>query len=1792
MSTLGVDGTVQPMSSLPSLEDGIHLRWGFGLARGFPQYGYYLYRRDHIGPQVEPISINRGLHPGWDPAPGDTFEVDHWTVTVEKATGLAIGDEYTLDSQGSVSDGADGIQEFHLGTSTNAAEDDSDDGGEPIFHSASFQTHSYPSSANSGRRSRSGSSSSLDVNVGSGTPTTLLAGEESKPREALALDTDTLVDIASTYEPEAFPGLPQGGSVRLSLPEPAFRVDLTIKPTFPGSTLPFGPTLWRWAMSASAYAGEVPLDEKSRLPQGTVTLRGDAITEIGVSGLGTVVEIEVYPVSARVDEGWELVPGAPTPITLPVSHPAYGADPTAEDVDAARTTAEDRIAYRDPDRYTADPPGRSSNGSVTTTDGSPIVHGSGTDWTTADVGAMFGVTSDASAYVVVQVLDSERLVLSRPFDGSFEDVDYELADDNFGRLYDATIELVSGTDHQVGMAGRTFPVPVHDLGSVTLTPGSRTVSGSDIHWGDDIAGLTLRVGMDLDGEIRLRHGKRTVEGRNTNWTEALEGRVLRVPDIAVTGYDEGGKIEGFQASTYRIASVESPTELLLERPYVGRVPVPFPQGSIGGNDSGAQEPGWMTYTVFRPERFEISAVDTTTDELTLSAPYVGQDPLEDRAHVVTASVQSPDPAGRIPDADGNGRPSNRPTLPLQYPLDLLLAGSLDAALAQLLGLYWIDDNADRNTSYDYMIVAAHAGTLEEVTGGGSGGDPTHGDVVTHGGYSSGNVTRGGGRSNRTGGSGDSNGNSVSMRDILSVAARSDGPLGQPALDAFIAFDVERNDAGSLDPPDDVESYELPGATVPTPTGGLVDRQSSVGLRWDRERAGGTVLPDSPVMYYLWRHEFGERPETAPPANRYDLVTRGGDSSDGRPWRRPWSRWFEIDRTQGFARGIGGLDLDIGRSRSRPRRGSHVSSGVGTELEGIHEHVPGVRGESRWIPDSIPDDPLANAEPIVPTQTDQTPARPDDWPPFSLSVIDNSVTDGWYSYRVSGVDVFGRHSPLSEPAAWHDWDPIERVDDGPETFAIEVRDELPPPPPTGVEATVLDPADPDVDTDSGAPELHLRWRWTERHDNQAPDLSEFRIHYEPGQFNAITGDITAVTPGSDPETSRVETTIESAADPSAYVGGSLRAEGRSFHIVDSGGDPLWVQVEHVGHDEDGDDIKPPKDTDCAISVPPAYTRGTAEVVDGSSVVRGNGTNWQATLAGESFLTATDSRAYEIDRVEDPTTLHLVEPYERPADSPESRPIAATLPYRITHPVGQDFTDVDAWSETPTTWANAHGSVAPGDREGTASEFPWTYDVTVPAPASDPGDSLDPSPTEPVVHAQIGIASVDDEDNTGPVSAPASIHRVHYEKPTEPDIPTADSDDVFATEADYHGRSYYTFRWGKPTTPGVGSHVYRAMDRSVFRIDWERRDGGESLPQGSARFPPSMSAARREDVAAEIEDLWADRPDDFETAVAEYRGLSNDALRVLASLPENDDAFTQHTTEPIPRDGSEDRITRDTDPSYTPEPSSLHAYVDELDGGATNVYFYRAGTVDAGNNRSDSLSLASPPVNLPDVVPPGRPSITGVEGGDKEITLRWKSNREADLYEYRVYRTENELDARDVRLMAHVGDVSAADAPDDRPVETEWTDTNVQGQVMYYYRVVAVDDSDNRSDASDAVSGAAYDYGPPAEPTWERAEWVKLGPDGEERSWAASGTDLTPAVALVFRTEQPNVGARIQRLDDGRWRAVTGWERDPTYDDSTVSYRYRFYDHSADSSTDTRYRTELVSGAGVSMVSDTERTVSGP
>lgn len=246
LSGLGVDGEIQPRESLPSLVDGIHLRWSFGLDRGFPDYGYYLYRREHIGPSVTPLSITAPGPIGTAVTEGERIDAGDWTVTVAESTAVTNRDEYTLNTDGSLDSSPDGQPEFDIST----VEDDT-------------ATTELTTTGGSFGGSSDG------VSIGGGT----IGGGTVGGGSVGSSMGSGLGGGFGTVDPTA-PEFPDPGSLRLSFPEPAFRVDLTVAPKYPGGSTVAMPARWHLEMSATAYAGNVQLDRASRLPQGTVSLSG------------------------------------------------------------------------------------------------------------------------------------------------------------------------------------------------------------------------------------------------------------------------------------------------------------------------------------------------------------------------------------------------------------------------------------------------------------------------------------------------------------------------------------------------------------------------------------------------------------------------------------------------------------------------------------------------------------------------------------------------------------------------------------------------------------------------------------------------------------------------------------------------------------------------------------------------------------------------------------------------------------------------------------------------------------------------------------------------------------------------------------------------------------------------------------------------------------------------------------------------------------------------------------------------------------------------------------------------------------------------------------------------------------------------------------------------------------------------------------------------------------------------------------------------------------------------------
>ena len=255
----------------------------------------------------------------------------------------------------------------------------------------------------------------------------------------------------------------------------------------------------------------------------------------------------------------------------------------------------------------------------------------------------------------------------------------------------------------------------------------------------------------------------------------------------------------------------------------------------------------------------------------------------------TVPMSSPNRAVTFPVEVEPGDTSTPPAVPRQHPLQLLLLAGTHAPIAQMIGLYWSDETATPGEIYDYLIVADHTGK--------AGGE------------------------------------------VLKVLSQVESE-GFSELDGYIVFEKQVESADPPEPPTDSRVFALSGATRPNLEGGVTDASCNAGLRWYLPLVNNFLLPDSPVLYHLWRVNYGSGEPSAP---------------------------------------------------AEPIKFSALT----------------------------PEDPLLIVENLLSISGVQ---RPQDWPPFPLYGFDNGVDEGWYGYRLSSVDLFGRHSALGPAARWYQWVP--------------------------------------------------------------------------------------------------------------------------------------------------------------------------------------------------------------------------------------------------------------------------------------------------------------------------------------------------------------------------------------------------------------------------------------------------------------------------------------------------------------------------------------------------------------------------------------------------------------------------------------------------------------------------------------------------------------------------------------------------------------------------------------------------
>ncbi|HEX8364042.1 MAG TPA: hypothetical protein VF603_02020 [Allosphingosinicella sp.] len=549
---------------------------------------------------------------------------------------------------------------------------------------------------------------------------------------------------------------------------------------------------------------------------------------------------------------------------------------------------------------------------------------------------------------------------------------------------------------------------------------------------------------------------------------------------------------------------------------------------------------------------------------------------------------------------------------------------------------------------------------------------------------------------------------------------------------------------------------------------------------------------------------------------------------------------------------------------------------------------------------------------------------------------------------------------------------------------------------------------------------------------------------------------------------------------------------------------------------------------------------------------------------------------------------------------------TAEFRIYFNPGSVPPDPDRF--VPTNWqerifvCNYHDHcklVPASDPEGPYRQYEVLLPLAAPPPSSPsfPGVALKPSLAQPVVYANISVSAADSKahgadqskwsstpwggrtGNEGRLAAAAKIYRVWRALPPAPTALIND-DRVWATKADYHSHSFYSFRWA--ASPHLKAHVYAVMDSSLFLIERTGPDSALSAADQAA-LATVWPAGVPSNVTAELGALRAVKASLSNAALTEgdpkrrandkaweaaCLALGDGALRGLAVLPLHAESYVRQTVEPV--DGA-DAPGPDDPAGYVPN-GAWRMWRSMFDGRARNRYFLRAAYIDSAHNEGPT-GPPTPPIYLPPAVPPRRPVITRVTGGDRQATIAWATAGAEAGGRYVLYRTDDDYRLRDVRLMEEAAVIFAADL-DPNLAEAEWSDAGLEGGKAYHYCLAFIDAAGNVSAPSKSAAVNVVDDSLPEPPTWIEQSWL-LEHQGDNVliDWPDDGivpADHAPVLRLgwVTSVKQP-VFVLTRREHDGRfWSAPPGAGQ--IVESATEAGEFSWIDRDADPARHWEYR----------------------
>ncbi|MEW5922823.1 MAG: hypothetical protein AB1746_02435, partial [Candidatus Zixiibacteriota bacterium] len=476
----------------------------------------------------------------------------------------------------------------------------------------------------------------------------------------------------------------------------------------------------------------------------------------------------------------------------------------------------------------------------------------------------------------------------------------------------------------------------------------------------------------------------------------------------------------------------------------------------------------------------------------------------------------------------------------------------------------------------------------------------------------------------------------------------------------------------------------------------------------------------------------------------------------------------------------------------------------------------------------------------------------------------------------------------------------------------------------------------------------------------------------------------------------------------------------------------------------------------------------------------------------------------------------------------------------------------------------------------------YEIFIPNPPfPDPPfiqNGVEPNKTR---YGQIGVNSYN-EDEEGAVSAPSTVMAIHRKPPAKQFFEDAAA--LKASAPDFYGKSWFALRWQKANDPGVKYDIFRTMDQTLFLIDTQNRNSSRRTNAYYDNFINGFNSVNLnpEDITM----LKSENPD--------YSLFNNNMLKLLASLPDNVDAFTKLNDTPVLQSDLRyaDRDVSPPQGSNDPQPGNpdFMLFLDEtLDGLGQSRYFYRIRPTDEIGNVGP-LSEATLPIEIQKLTHPEPPVITEISAGDLSITIKWKARSPDNLLGFNIYRTTSPDLSDDCRRMKYI----AIDGQDftvvpngQNQIEYAFTDNNIPPDQNHFYVIIAANSGENNvtlySRESKVITARSIDSRIPEPPKWLDAAWVVLdisSGDIVEAPMPADGniTDVQfPAIKLGWESDVINPEFTIlrQERDTSNWAAL---ELSSAIE-VTDGNKYRYYDDNASPDKVYNYKLIVKSQTGV-------------